>query len=175
MKYNHEAIWNEMLPSLTWSRNWHNKEDNKTLCEYASKIDGASIIELGSAEGQSTISMLLSTENSFVEIIDPFITTNLLTNLKSLGLNNRVVIIPAKSEDAKIANIGEVGLLFIDAVHSYEAVRGDLEKYSKTEPKYILLHDTFLDEVYRAVKEFLEKGTYKEEFVGENITVLSKL
>jgi hypothetical protein len=29
--------------------------------------------------------------------------------------------------------------------------------------------------VYRAVKEFLEKGTYKEEFVGENITVLSKI
>jgi len=80
MKYNHEVIWNEMLPSLTWSRNWHNKEDNKTLCEYASKIDGGSIIELGSAEGQSTISMLLSTELvcrnyrpfHYYELIDQF-------------------------------------------------------------------------------------------------------
>lgn len=174
MKYKHEGIWTEMLPSLSWSRNWHSKEDNDVLCEYAGRLGGDEhILEIGSAEGQSTVSMLLSSD-SFCVIVDPYITTNLLTNIKALGLGSRVVILPTTSEGAILPRI-KFGLIFIDGVHTYEMVKHDLEKFSQTEAQYIVLHDTIKPELQKAVKEFLAKGTYEKIDERENITVLSKL
>ena len=174
MKYKHEGIWTEMLPSLSWSRNWHNKEDNSVLCEYASKLKSDEhILEIGSAEGQSTISMLLASE-SFCVAIDPYITTNLLTNIKALSLGARVVILPTTSEGAVLPPI-KFGLVFIDGVHTYDMVKHDLEKFSQTGAQYIVLHDTIKPELHKAVKEFVEKGTYEKIEERENITVLSKL
>lgn len=174
MKYKHEGIWTEMLPSLSWSRSWHNKEDNSVLCEYASKLNNDEhILEIGSAEGQSTVSMLLASE-SFCVIVDPYITTNLLTNIKALSLGARVIILPTTSEGAILPPI-KFGLVFIDAVHTYEMVKHDLEKFSQTEAQYIVLHDTIKPELQKAVNEFLGKGTYEKIDEKENITVLSKL
>jgi hypothetical protein len=163
-----------MLPSLSWSRNWHNKEDSETLSDYASKCDGLSFIEIGSAEGQSAITMLLASENTFIQMIEPFVTTNLLNNIKAMKLGNRVVIYPTTSREGKITP-AEVGILFIDAVHTYEEVSFDLEKWSGSDAKYIILHDTSLPELWKAVEEFIAKGKYQLEETLENITVLSKI
>ena len=54
-------------------------------------------------------------------------------------------------------------------------VKHDLERFSKTEPRYIILHDTDKPEVDKAVKEFLKQGTYTLEEQLENITVLFKV
>ena len=175
MKYSHQTITCEKLPSLTWSRNWHNKEDSKTLCKYAEKVDGKAILEIGSAEGQSAITMLLATDNSPIALIEPFVTTNLINNIKVMGLGNRVIIYPTTSREARLANMGEVGILFIDAVHTYEEVKHDLEKWSEAESDYIILHDTSLPEIWKAVEEFIAKGKYQLEETLENITVLSKM
>ena len=174
MYYNHQTIWSEKLPSLIWSRNWHNKEDNETLCKYAAKVKDGHVLEIGSAEGQFMVSMLLSTSDIYGVIVDPFITPNLLTNIKAMGLDDRVMIVPTTSEKAFLPPIG-FQLVFIDAVHTYEAVKHDLNKYSKTGAKYIVLHDTSLEELEKAVNEFVLKGEYEVDFIGGNITVLSKI
>lgn len=165
-----------MLPSLTWSRNWHNKEDNETLSKYAEKCDGMCFLEIGSAEGQSGITMLLSSDNTYIQMVDPFITTNLLSNLKALNLDNRVIIYPTTSELAVLAPSRPVGVLFIDAVHTYEALKHDLTKWSGCNAQYIILHDTSLEPLQKAMNEFiLENKMYEVDYVGENITVLSKI
>lgn len=175
MKYKFQGIFSELIPSLSWSRNWHTKEDSETLCKYAGELlPEESILEIGSAEGQSTITMLLASE-SLIQIVEPFVVPTLINNIRSLNLDNRVLIVPTTSERARIANIGKVGLLFIDGEHTYNMVKHDLEKFSQTEPRYIILHDTDKSELAKAVEEFLTKGTYYREFTGENITVLSKL
>jgi len=175
MKYRHQGIWSELLPSLSWTRSWHTKEDNEILCKYAGMLEkDESILEIGSAEGQSTISLLLASE-SYIQIVEPFVVPNLVNNIRSLNLDHRVVIIPTTAEKAAIANIGKTGLLFIDAVHTYDMVKHDLEKFSQSDPRFIVLHDTIKPEVWRAVDEFLKKGTYTLTEKKENITVLSKV
>ena len=82
MKYNHQGIWSELLPSLSWSRNWHNKEDNATLCKYAGLLTPEeTILEIGSAEGQSTITLLLASE-SIIQVVEPFVVPNLINNIR---------------------------------------------------------------------------------------------
>ena len=175
MKYNHQGIISELLPSLSWSRNWHEKEDSEILCKYAGLLeDDETIMEVGSAEGQSVITMLLAS-NSFAQIVEPFIVPNLLNNLKAMKLEDRVMIIPTTSEKARMANIGNVGVLFIDGVHTYKMVKHDLEKFSEAEPRFIILHDTKKPELWKAVSEFLDKKSYVVKEKKENITVLSKV
>jgi hypothetical protein len=174
MKYKFQGIYSELIPSLSWSRNWHTKEDSEILCKYASELKPEeTILEVGSAEGQSAITMLLASE-SVIQIIEPFVTTNLINNIKCMNLDNRVVILPTTSEKAGLA-LGSVGLLFIDGEHTYDMVKHDLEKFSKANPRFIILHDTNKPELAKAVEEFLTLGTYYREFTGGNITVLSKL
>ena len=173
--FTHETIWTEIIPSLTWSRGWHSKEDNQIHCKYASYLDGEHIIEVGTAEGESLISMLLSSkDNVSALIVDPNITMNLLTNIRAMGLGKRVCIVPATSDDALIPFLGQIGILHIDAVHTYENVKKDLEKYSLSDPKFIVLHDTSLEGVKRAVDEFIALGKYMRLEELHNITVLTR-
>ena len=175
MKYNHQGIYSELIPSLSWSRNWHQKEDSEILVNYAEKLeDDETILEIGSAEGQSIVTMLLAS-NSFAQIVEPFVVPTLLNNLKVMNLEHRVIIVPTTSKKARLANIGKVGLLFIDGVHTYEMVKHDLEKFSMANPRFIILHDTSKPEVWKAVSEFLDKKSYVVKEKKENITVLSKV
>lgn len=173
MKYKHSGIWSELIPSLSWKRNWHEKEDNEILCEYASKLENENILEIGSAEGQSGITMLLASDG-YIVMVEPFVTTNLLTNIKALELGDRVMILPTTSEKAKLPPIN-FGLVFIDGIHTYDMVKHDLEKFSKTGAKYIILHDVNKKEIMKAVDEFVKKGTYEKDKFRENIGVLIKL
>jgi len=167
--YSEQTIWSEILPSLAWSRNWHTKEDNEVIYKYASLASG-DILEIGSAEGQSGITMLLANDLNRLICVEPYVSTNLLTNIKAQGLGWRVVILPALSRSAVWNNTVE--LLLIDAVHTYDEVKHDLEKWSKCEPKYIVLHDTSLEGVNRAVLEFIENKKYVIDFRGNNISIL---
>jgi len=174
MKYKQSGIWSELIPSLSFRRNWHTEEDSKILCKYADMMTPEqTILEIGSAEGQSGITMLLASE-SLLQIIEPVVTTNLINNIKCMDLTDRVVILPTTSERARLA-LGNVGLLFIDGEHTYKMVKHDLEKFSKANPRFIILHDTDKPELAQAVKEFVEQGAYLYEESGANITVLSKL
>ena len=46
-------------------------------------------------------------------------------------------------------------LLFIDTIHSYEQLSQELKLHSPHTTKYIILHDTIIPEMEKAVKEFL--------------------
>ena len=173
MKYKHQEIWSELLPSLSWSRNWHEKEDNEILCKYAEKISGH-ILEIGSAEGQSGISMLLANDSVYCAMVEPFVTTNLLVNIKAMELGDRTIILPTTSEKVFLPPLG-YELIFIDGVHTYNMVKHDLEKFSQTGAKWIILHDVNKPEIAKAVGEFILKGDYETEYLGENIQVLSKI
>ena len=46
-------------------------------------------------------------------------------------------------------------LLFIDTIHSYEQLSQELKLHSPHTTKYIIMHDTVIPEMQRAVDEFL--------------------
>ena len=46
-------------------------------------------------------------------------------------------------------------LLFIDTIHSYEQLSQELKLHSPHTAKYIIMHDTILPEMQRAIDEFL--------------------
>jgi hypothetical protein len=54
----------------------------------------------------------------------------------------------------------DVDLTFIDTWHIYGQLKRELEKYSKLTKKYIIMHDTTVDEIYG---ETLRSGWNSEE------------
>jgi hypothetical protein len=62
-------------------------------------------------------------------------------------------------------------LLFIDTIHSYEQLSQELKLHSPHTVKYIIMHDTVLPEMMRAVKEFLNGNLdwkLKDVFTNNN-------
>ena len=70
-------------------------------------------------------------------------------------------------------------LLFIDTVHSYEQLSQELKLHSPHTVKYIIMHDTILPEMQRAVDEFLTGNSdwkIKEVFENNNgLTILQRI
>ena len=62
-------------------------------------------------------------------------------------------------------------LLFIDTIHSYEQLSQELRLHSPHTTKYIIMHDTVLPEMQRAIDEFLlgnNDWKIKEVFTNNN-------
>ena len=70
-------------------------------------------------------------------------------------------------------------LLFIDTIHSYEQLSQELKIHSPHTTKYIIMHDTVLPEMQRAIREFLTGNSdwkSKEHFDNNNgLTVLQRV
>ena len=69
-------------------------------------------------------------------------------------------------------------LLFIDTIHSYEQLSQELKLHSPHTTKYIIIHDTVLPEMQRAIDEFLIGNSdwkIKEVFTNNSgLTVLQR-
>ena len=70
-------------------------------------------------------------------------------------------------------------LLFIDTIHSYEQLSQELKLHSPHTTKYIILHDTNMLEMQKAIREFLmgnEDWKVKEVFENNNgLCVLQRI
>jgi len=68
----------------------------------------------------------------------------LLTTTKGLNIN----IDYKWMDDLKLEMKGNVDLTFIDTWHVYAQLKRELDKFSKITNKYIIMHDTTVDEFY---------------------------
>lgn len=74
-------------------------------------------------------------------------------------------------------DIEPTDLLFLDTLHTYEQVKGELERHAKKVKKYLVFHDTTsCPEIWPAVEEMLSKGwKLKERYTHNNgVTILEK-
>ena|SRR3990167_9763208 len=70
-------------------------------------------------------------------------------------------------------------LLFIDTIHSYDQLSQELKLHSPRTSKYIIMHDTVIPEMQRAIGEFLTNNMdwkVKEIFENNNgLTILQRI
>lgn len=145
----------------------------RQLAALAADVPGAqAIVEIGSYRGGSAIALALGAEQGWgsrVYAVDPhaaFVGARgatfgpadqaaLYANVTRLGLGERIFVVSLPSTAAARAwNQRDIGLLWIDGDHRYEAVRQDLEAWYPhvVDGGVIALHDTDYDEVQRAVR-----------------------
>ena len=120
-----------------------------TLYNYATKCE--SIIELGVrgciSSWAFTYGLLnnnKSTKELFLNDLEKCNIDELLYITKDLDININYEWI----NDLKLQTRQNYDLTFIDTWHVYGQLKRELEKYSKITNKYIIMHDTTVDEVF---------------------------
>jgi predicted O-methyltransferase YrrM len=183
-----------------------NVDELRHLYRLATKTRDGCIVEIGSYCGRSTIALGLGSMASRglpVFAIDPHeqfdsqfglrfdeeSRDEFLKNMEDAGTDHIVTLINQRSENCCKTWTRDIGLLFIDGDHHYEAVKRDFlgwERFVKTGGK-IILHDTADESLGpgRVVAEALKTGRFKcllqtkGVFIGTHrtcgITVLGKL
>jgi hypothetical protein len=137
-----------------------------TLYRYASSVaPGATICEIGSYKGRSTVCLgrgLLDAGGKVLIAVDPFdgsgdpesasvygkqagslpLLQQFKSNVAAMGLGGIVEIREGKSAE-RGGEVPELDLLFIDGDHSIEGCRGDYERYGGKVRVggYLLFHD----------------------------------
>ena len=91
-------------------------------------------------------------------------TVNLPINMKYKWINNLDLVLPTN-----------IDMTFIDTWHVYGQLKRELEKFSKITTKYIIMHDTTVDEIYgESIREperhNIEQETKDSGFPIEEIT-----
>jgi hypothetical protein len=132
-----------------------------TLYEYANKCE--SVIELGVrgcvASWAITYGLLTNNESTRRFLMNYIVECDineLLSKTKDLEITMDYKWI----NDLDMEVNEEVDLTFIDTWHIYGQLKRELEKYSKLTKKYIIMHDTTVDEIYG---ETLRSGWNSEE------------
>lgn len=75
--------------------------------------------------------------------------------------------------DTLLTDIPEVDMLFIDTLHTYDQLKGELERHGNKAKKYLAFHDTVSceTELMPAIEEFLKankKWKIKEHYKNNN-------
>jgi len=120
------------------------------LFKYASKCDSA--IECGVRRCVSCWSLLhgvLSNDSKnkkrlFLNDIAPCDVTEIITNTPSSCITVDYMWCP----DVDLKIDGEYDLVFIDTWHVYGLLKRELNKFGKIIKKYIIMHDTTIDEIH---------------------------
>ncbi len=131
---------------------WLTRKEGAALYGLAAQATSP-IVEIGSWQGRSTAALALGSmagRGQPVYAVDPFLgpqlgarptslgnfTTGedcspaiLRANLDAAGVNGLVRVVPKVSQDALADVPEEIGLLFIDGAHDYEAVCRDIDNY----------------------------------------------
>ena len=115
---------------------------------YNKSLEMRTIVELGPYKGRSTFA-LCSGCKGVVITVDNFSMSDRETLEKNVGHFNNLKIVEGDSSDTQ--EIQEIDMLFIDAGHSYEDVRMDIEAWKFLTKKLICGHDYDLPEVKQAV------------------------
>lgn len=120
-----------------------------TLYKYASNCD--SVLELGVRGCISSWAFLYGLLNNnsnkrelFLNNIETCNINELLENTKNLDINISYEWI----NDLELNITNSVDLTFIDTWHIYGQLKRELDKFSKITNKYIIMHDTTVDEIF---------------------------
>jgi|688.fasta_scaffold224025_2 predicted O-methyltransferase YrrM len=151
---------------------WLNEDEAQFLYLLAQEVEeGLQIVEIGSYEGKSTVSIALGSRNGvFITAVDPHqgditevqagkvVNTyeKFLSNIKFAGVDQRILVKKMSSVDAAKDYTGEpIGLLFIDGWHSTAAVLEDIDAWLPyLHPEGIVVIDDWNDlEVKRAISQ----------------------
>lgn len=117
------------------------------LHEYAKKC--STIVECGVYEVTSSYAFaagLLGTPNASLTMIDPYVSSKTPAFLDQCGREG-IVARFIHSSDLTISPI-ETDLLFVDTWHVYAQLKRELAHWHASVRKYMLLHDTTVDEWY---------------------------
>lgn len=153
---------------------WLSEDEAQFLFQLSSHVEsGSLIVEIGSYEGRSTVSLALgSKESVYVEAVDPhegditevqagkIVDTyeRFLGNISKAGIAQKVVVRKTTSlEAAKNYSGAAIGLLFIDGWHSTQAVLDDIDAWLPfLHPEGIVVFDDWnQDEVKVAINQRL--------------------
>jgi hypothetical protein len=148
-------------------------------------LDGA-IVEIGSYKGRSTAclaigSLLFTQIKKPVFAIDPFISCSpedFLKNIKNLGLQNYVCLIPKLSTEAYEDCPDTIAALFVDGDHSYLGVKHDINHYASrvVNGGIMAFHDyTNSAEVKRAVDEMCSNPNYQYLCDYDSMRIIRKM
>jgi hypothetical protein len=143
-----------------------------TLFHYASKCE--SVIELGVRGVVSTYAFLyglLNNNNTTKKL--------LLNDIEHCNISNIVELSGELGVDLKYEWISDLemninenyDLTFIDTLHVYGQLKRELDKYSKITNKYIIMHDTTVDEIYGEIIRM----NPKEEWYTSEARHMSKI
>jgi hypothetical protein len=163
------------------------------LKKYAEECD--IVVEMGVRSIVSTWAFLSAKPSKLisVDIVHPMDYINHdpdgcnLDLVKELADKNNIDFDFILGDTLKIDPI-ECDLLFIDTLHDYDQLKGELEIHSGSCRKYIILHDTThfssmgetpgKEGIWRAIEEFITSSkdwTIKERLVNNNgLTILEK-
>jgi predicted O-methyltransferase YrrM len=114
---------------------------------------GATVIEIGSHQGRSTVVLASAREDVRVVAIDPFVggkfggelsRRHFEHNLRELGLADQVRLLADRSERVRSTWSGPVDLVYVDGKHDCRSAAEDL-RWSRFLPAggRVLLHDAF--------------------------------
>jgi hypothetical protein len=146
------------------------------LFKYASKCDSA--IECGVRRCVSCWSLLhglLSSERSnekkmILNDILPCDVTEIIANAPSTGIKIEYAWCP----DVDLKIDGEYDLVFIDTWHVYGLLKRELNKFGKIIKKYIIMHDTTIDEIHSESvrnKHDIEKKMREFNYTYDEVTI----
>jgi len=138
-----------------------------TMKRFAKKCD--KILELGISIGCSTRGLLSGRPKEYVGVdIFPENSNKVDTlRLKKIAEDNNIKFTFCCMDDLDYT-FDSTDLLHIDSLHTYDHLYGELNKFSNKVKKYILIHDTELSYLVRAVNDYLNKDSCWE--VIENHT-----
>ena len=122
--------------------------------EAAALPDGALVVEVGSHQGRSTVTLALANPTATVVAIDPFVEGRkfggaptkdvLLANLRAAGVTGRVDLREARSDDVRHDWAAPVSLVYVDGKHDYWSAGSDFGWAAHLPPGgRLLVHDAF--------------------------------
>lgn len=129
------------------------------LAKYASQVgDGGTIVDIGTCEGRTTLAMAVASKpNVKIHTIDINDNPKFHSHIKVLGLEDKIVVNVARSQDFVKGWKKPIDFIFIDGDHRYLTVKDDTVKWTPfvKSGHYISWHDykNYSDTVGRAVDE----------------------
>ncbi len=152
------------------------------------------IVEIGSWKGKSTICLASGSENTKVFAIDPHkgeyskgkgigksapTYREFIANLKSAGVNKKVIPVVATSEEAAKKWKAPISLLFIDGLHDYKHTKQDYDLWSPfvMDNGIIAFHDAFCGHIGPEkviLQDIVTSNNYKEIGVVGSIIYAKK-
>lgn len=144
-----------------------------TLYKYSTECE--SIIELGVRQVVSSWAFVYGLLNNNKDKKSLFLNDIESCNIEELKEKTKELNIEIKYEwksDLEIEIKENVDMTFIDTLHVYGQIKRELEKFSKVTNKYIIMHDTTVDEIDGEVIR-MSKGMKKKRAI-EFISTFSK-
>lgn len=172
----------ETLKTKNSINGWLTNKEATVLYNLAKNCpQNKAIVEIGSWKGRSTVCLASGSSKgnkAKIYAIDPHTGSNehkrklgevwtfdeFKENIKIAGLTEYVTPLVKTSEEASKTFDKEIGVLFIDGDHSFEAVKQDLELWfpKVTDGGMIVFHDA-VTTAWKGVATFVEEEVYRSK------------